>query len=538
MGRPRKKRTAEQAVRQAHQRLDPDVIHRGVLALIDSLGERHPQPIASLAAPAPPAPKPVSGAARLACVRKASLQGLRRAVARADSLEIVVHATVTSLVHHRHAPARLLQLLRHPHPCVRETILTGLGGIRDPRALSHLFPLVRNDPEPALRLEALKLIATFPRSPRATEFLLAYARLRASGPALAAPWVEAALTGLAGSRDLRVLPRLLRWSRHPDSAMRALACGSLAIHRDLRALPALYASLRDPSPRVRAAARDALCELALHHPDLPRQFPAPVRTQLLRHAARPHPFRNVQFLGALQDPRALPILLDELEEAIPPWKVIQAILALNAPGTLGQLLHRLRRPGFPERAWSAATSLLGELRDPRALPMLIQRWTRLRGRLRLREVNDVVGTLSRVPPDLEAQPQALLRPFLRHLRVRARSGAATPWTAKSLSAAVILHAWGRSQGTAALRSRLATGVGEERQALLGLYIATRDDSDLHLLSEDGDHMSPWLEPHDWPSAARTAWKRAEDSPLSLPEIRARFQAMAQDLGLALDFGGA
>jgi HEAT repeat protein len=105
-----------------------------------------------------------------------------------------------------------------------------------------------------------------------------------------------------------------------------------------------------------------------------------------------------------------------------------------------------------------------------------------------------------------------------------------------ISAAIALSNLNNTRSFAALHELLKNASPRKRQAAVDGLARKRDKTDRQLLSRDIDASKPWLDPQEPITAARVA-KAARELKLSEEEVRLRYQALAADFLLQLDWCG-
>ncbi|MBI2370671.1 MAG: HEAT repeat domain-containing protein, partial [Deltaproteobacteria bacterium] len=277
----------------------------------------------------------------------------------------------------------LLMRLEDSDADVRWGVTSGLGGLRDPRALG---PLCRRleDTEARVRGAAAEALGAL-KDPRALEpllrmlgdgeMLVEWAAAEALGalkdPRALEPLVEllgapaanvryAAARALGALKDPRALEPLLKQLKDEDWHVLVGVAGSLGVLKDSRALEPLLKQLEDENWYVRWKAAQALRTLR----DSRALEPLLKRLEDENWHVRAE---VVRALGVLKDPRALEPLLKRLEDEDSFVRAVtaQALGDLKDPRAFGPLLKRLGDPYASARG--AAARALGALKDPRAL---------------------------------------------------------------------------------------------------------------------------------------------------------------------------
>ena len=239
-------------------------------------------------------------------------------------------------------------------------------------------------------------------------------------------------------------------------------------------------------------------------------------TTLVTGLSSPHPVVREAVVEALKDlgnSVAVSPLLSRLDDPsqIVRERIVKALGRLGDKAAVEPLLTRLNDPivGFRRNAVEA----LGQIGDNTAVAPLIAKLDDPDASIRL----VVVEVLRRFGD------QAAITALLDRLALNDDDQA---------TIASALHVLREPRGTEALRNCLCADIDLVRTEALGAYAHHRDSFDRSLLSRDLDQWRPWLDPIEVITEERVR-DVAERLDLAPAEIRSRYEAMAQDIGLKL-----
>jgi HEAT repeat protein len=337
------------------------------------------------------------------------------------------------------AAPRLLALMGDPEPRLRAVAAAALGqvaGVADapwPAQAAHALERALGDAEHDVREAAVEAIGALPR-----------------------PLAQAAAVGVTGRLD----------DDHPT--VRQKAAVVLARLGEARAVIPLVGRLSDGSREVRMAALEALGELG-------DARAAPAMIRLMTDSAEEVREQAIQSLGRLKARVAVAPLAELFEHGLDPLRGRAAValgqvasappaggpdpavatlvaalsrdelrqparegLRLAGAGAVGPIAARL--PSATGDELAVEVELLGELRDPRAVPVLLAELAN--GRLARERVVDALGQVARGDRELVVELAALLGD--KELAVRRRAAHALVGLVDARAASALAEAAGDS----------------------------------------------------------------------------------------------
>ncbi|MBI2215956.1 MAG: HEAT repeat domain-containing protein [Candidatus Rokubacteria bacterium] len=245
----------------------------------------------------------------------------------------------------------------------RSRAAEALADLSDPRARESLVNALQADREPAVRAAAASALAAL-RDATALEPLVTALEIDQSDAVRSN--AANALAALGNSAALAAL--LAALERDQSADVRSSTARALGAIGDRGALEPLFRALHDPEPSVRAAAAEAGGRLgesrAAEH----------IRTLFWGDASPSVRSSAAGALVALHDAHFLESLLrtlDDGQDEMSRRAVIEALRWAPVEGRFERLSSIIRTDESGSVRGSAAL-ILGELRDPRAIPSLVE----------------------------------------------------------------------------------------------------------------------------------------------------------------------
>lgn len=244
--------------------------------------------------------------------------------------------------------------LRDKDWAIREVAATQLGHLKDPRAVSALIQLLR-DQDRSVRDAAIEALT-----------VIGEASVESLGTCLSDPDLsvqEAASKVLASIADERVLTPLLLALRSPDWVVRMHGASAVGRIPQTRSIAHLIPLLQDTVKAVREAASAALA--AIGETAIPSLVEALAnRDWLIRLHA-------VESLGRTKSPKAIQPLLFALlndDDSAVREDAVRALGTIGHPQAVESLMTALNEPALR----TLAVEALGRIGDRRAVPKLME----------------------------------------------------------------------------------------------------------------------------------------------------------------------
>ncbi|MBK1679570.1 HEAT repeat domain-containing protein [Rhodocyclus tenuis] len=320
---------------------------------------------------------------------------------------------------------------------------------------------------------------------------------------------SAVIDALGRLGDKQAVAPLLAKLDDQDAEVRSAVIEVLGRLGDKQAVAPLLAKLDDQDAEVRSAVIDALGRLG------DKQAVAPLLAKLDDQDAEVRS-AVIEVLGRLGDKQAVAPLLAKLDDQDAEVRsaVIEALGRLGDKQAVAPLLAKLDDQDAEVR--SAVIDALGRLGDKQAVAPLLAKLDDQDAEVRS-AVIEVLGRLG----DKQAVAPLLAKLDDQDVSV-------------SSSAAVALHTLGEPKGIAALTRFVVSDDVEIRQTAVRAYAVQKEISDQRLLSRDLDATGPWLDTKEYVTDVRVA-KAASRLRIPPEEVRSRYEAMADDLNLKLDW---
>jgi HEAT repeat protein/GTPase SAR1 family protein len=353
---------------------------------------------------------------------------------------------------------------------------------------------------------------------------------------------RAAARAVGRISSVEAVPILINHVSDPDEEVRELLIGALGAIGDNRAVPSLISCLEDEKPTVRIVAAESLGMLT---------DPRAVRALIdcLRDADRMVRRAAAQSLGSLKDPSALDPLLSSLADNTSETAsaVMRALGAIGDVRAVDPLILYLQDEVPHVR--QAAAFALANIKDERAVePLLDQLSDELTGiqstaAYALGQIGDAraVGPLSgrirrsKEPRVISAMANALGQiggPQALESLLALSSHADEAIRAETARA---LGHFADPEAIRSLRHSLSDVGHSVRQSALGALARNLDDAlDRKLLSRDLDGLLPFLDPQ---KPVKLEWVQhvQRHLNLSVPEVKIRYQALAEEFNLILAY---
>ncbi|MHB9132355.1 MAG: HEAT repeat domain-containing protein [Armatimonadota bacterium] len=250
----------------------------------------------------------------------------------------------------------LIGALKDADPAVRKIAARNLGQTGDARAVEPLIMLL-NDFNPNIRAEAINALGLI-GDPRAVDALIGIVQ---AVPSLR----KTAFQALGRIADPRMTVQLLPLLNEADAETRRTVAGMLASFGEERGTQALLVMAQDAQNADRVQSIITLS--GLHDPHAVDLLLPLLRFNDLRVCGE-----AVEALGYTHDPRAVEPLLALLKKPKLQNLVVRTLVAFRDARAINNLSALAKAPVPNASVQIFAIDALGETRDPRAVPALIQ----------------------------------------------------------------------------------------------------------------------------------------------------------------------
>jgi HEAT repeat protein len=416
---------------------------------------------------------------------------------------------------------------------VRQAAAMALGEIKDTQAVEPLIAKL-DDSDEGVRQAAAMALGEI-KDTRAVEPLIA--KLDDSDEGVR----QAAAMALGEIKDTRAVEPLIAKLDDSDEGVRRAVAWALGEIKDTQAVEPLIAKLDDLDKDVRRAVAQALGKI---------KDTQAVEALIAKLDDSDKDVRRAvaQALGEIKDTRAVEPLIAKLDDSDKDVRqaVVEVLIRIKDTRAVEPLIAKLDDSDKDVRR--AVAQVLGEIKDTRAVQPLIAKLDDSDKDVRqavawaLGEIKDTQAVEALIAK-LDDSDEGVRRAVAWALGKIKDTRAVQPLIAKlddsdkdvRQAVEAALAQLGHTQTITVLFERLSADDRETRvMALKALSRTCKDEVDRKLLSRDLDAVNPFVDPQEEIDEERVRYA-AENLEISVEEVRSRYQALAEQFQLKLNF---